>query len=129
MFAGEMSRECADFAPKGHTEGVAPFLSALALLVGSLHGTVMRGPITPVCEVGVPCDGPAAHVTLLFTRAGITAKSTTDASGHYRIKLRVGYYSVRTNQKPFGTVPKPANVRFIAGRDRRIDFVIDTGIR
>jgi hypothetical protein len=115
--------------PKGHTESVAPFLSALALLVGSLHGTVMRGPITPVCQVGVPCNAPAEHVTLLFTRTGVTTKTTTDASGRYRIKLRVGYYAVRTNQKPFGTMPKPANVRFIAGRDRRVDFFIDTGIR
>jgi hypothetical protein len=108
---------------------VAPFLSALALLVGSLHGTVMRGPITPVCQAGVPCDGPAAHVTLLFTRAGVTTKASTDASGHYRIKLRAGLYSVRTNQKPFGTTPKPASVRFVAARDRLVDFFIDTGIR
>jgi hypothetical protein len=115
--------------PKGHTDQVAPFLSAVALLVGSLHGTVTRGPITPVCQVGVPCNAPAGHVTLLFTRAGTTTKTSTDANGHYRIKLRSGYYSVRTNQKPFGTMPKPANVRVIAGRDRTVHFFIDTGIR
>jgi hypothetical protein len=129
MFAGKSSRECAGFVPNGHTVGVASFLSALALLVGSLHGTVTRGPITPVCQVGVPCDGPAGHVTLLFKRSGITTKTSTDANGHYRIKLKAGYYTVRTNQKPFGTQPKPANVRVVAGRDRTVHFFIDTGIR
>jgi hypothetical protein len=129
MVTGKSSRECAGFVPKGHTPGVAYLFSALALLLGSLHGTVTRGPITPVCRVGVPCDAPAGHVTLMFTRAGVTAKTSTDANGRYRIKLKAGYYSVRTNQKQFGTTPKPANVRVMAGRDRAVPFFIDTGIR
>jgi hypothetical protein len=108
---------------------MAYLFSALALLLGSLHGTVTRGPITPVCQVGVPCNGPAGHVTLMFTRAGATTKTSTDANGRYRIKLKAGYYAVRTNQKPFGTMPKPANVRVVAGRDRTVHFFIDTGIR
>jgi hypothetical protein len=108
---------------------VVTFVSALALLFGSLHGTVMRGPITPVCEVGTPCDGPAAHVTLLFSRGGKTVKTSTNAAGRYRIRLTAGTYAVRTNQKPFGTIPRPARVRVIAKRDRRLDFFIDTGIR
>jgi hypothetical protein len=115
--------------PKGHTGEVLPFLSALALLLGSLHGTVMRGPITPVCKVGVPCDGPAAHVTLFFKRSGTTTSASTDAQGHYRLKLKAGLYTVRTNQKVFGTTPKPDTVRVYASRDRRVDFFVDTGIR
>jgi hypothetical protein len=103
--------------------------SALALLLGSLHGTVTRGPITPVCQEGVPCDGPAAKVTLFFTRAGIRTSTTTDAQGHYRLKLKAGLYVVRTNQKVFGHTPKPDTVRVLAGRDRRVDFFVDTGIR
>ena len=108
---------------------VVALFSALGLLLGSLHGTVTRGPITPVCQVDVPCDGPAGHVTLLFSRAGTTTKTSTDANGLYRTRLRAGFYSVRTNQKPFGTTPRPANVHVVAGRDGRINFFIDTGIR
>jgi hypothetical protein len=129
MVAGNPLRGCANFVQKGHTEEVLPFLSALALLLGSLHGTVMRGPITPVCREGVPCDGPAAHVTLFFTRAGTRTSTSTDAQGHYRLKLKAGVYSVRTNQKVFGRTPKPDTVRVFASRDRRVDFFVDTGIR
>jgi hypothetical protein len=114
---------------KGHTEDVLPFFSALALLFGSLHGTVTRGPITPVCRVGVPCDGPAAHATLYFTGVGTRTSTTTDAQGHYRLKLKAGLYTVRTNQKVFGRTPKPDTVRVVASRDRRVNFFIDTGIR
>lgn len=105
------------------------FLSALALLLGSVHGTVTRGPITPVCQVGVPCDGPAAHVTLYFTHAGLRTSTSTDAQGHYRLKLKAGLYTVRTNQKVFGRTPKPDTVRVVAGQDRRVNFFVDTGIR
>ncbi len=90
IVAGEASRKGADFVPKGHTQNVTVLFSALALLLGSLHGTVTRGPITPVCEVGTPCEGPAAHIALLFTRAGKTTKTTTGPGGGYRIRLAAG---------------------------------------
>lgn len=105
------------------------FFSALTLLLGSLHGTVTRGPITPVCQEGKPCDGPAAKMTLFFTRSGTRTSTTTDAQGHYRLKLKAGVYTVRTNQKVFGRMPKPDTARVVAGRDRRVDFFVDTGIR
>jgi hypothetical protein len=108
---------------------VLAFASALALLLGSLHGTVMRGPTTPVCRVGVPCEEPAAQVTLLFSRNGTSKRSGTDRNGRYRLRLAPGVYSVRTDQRPFGTMPRPASVRVRAGRDIRVDFDIDTGIR
>jgi Carboxypeptidase regulatory-like domain len=104
-------------------------LSAVSLLLGTLHGTVMRGPITPVCSVGTPCSAPAKHVTLSFTRVGVTRKTTTDERGRYRIRLAAGLYSVRTNQRPFGTMPQPRSVRVRGGRDTRVNFEIDTGIR
>ena len=108
---------------------MTPFFSALALLLGSLHGTVTRGPITPVCKVGTSCNGPAAHMTLFFKRAGKTVKTTTGAAGGYRLSLAAGTYIVRTNQKTFGTTPRPESVRVIAKTDRRVDFFVDTGIR
>jgi hypothetical protein len=108
---------------------VLAFLSALAVLFGSLHGTVMRGPIKPVCQEGVSCDGPAANVTLIFTRAGTSTSTSTDEQGHYRLKLKPGLYAVRTNQRVFGRTPNPSSARVIAGRDRVVNFFIDTGIR
>ena len=105
------------------------FVSAVSLLVGTLHGTVTRGPTAPVCRVGTPCSAPAKHITLFFTRNGVTRSTTTDARGRYRIRLQAGVYAVKTNQRPFGTTPRPKSVRVRGGLDRRVDFAIDTGIR
>jgi hypothetical protein len=105
------------------------FVSSVALLAGTLHGTVTRGPTTPVCRIGTPCSAPAKHVTLFFMRNGVTRSTTTDDRGRYRLRLTAGVYAVRTNQRPFGTTPAPKSVRVRAGLDRRVDFQIDTGIR
>lgn len=110
--------------------GLALAASASAAAPSSgLHGTVLRGPITPVCKVGVPCDAPAAGVTLTFSRAGVVRQTKTDQQGAYRIALPPGAYSVRTSSKPFGATPRPARVHVRAGHSDRIVFRIDTGIR
>jgi hypothetical protein len=103
--------------------------SAVTLLVGTLHGHVVRGPITPVCRVGVPCSAPAAHATLYFTRSGRTVSTVTNAKGNYRIRLERGLYAVRTKRQSIGRGLEPRTARVIAGRDKRADFHIDTGIR
>ena len=104
-------------------------VSAVALLTGTIHGTVMRAPIAPVCRVGTPCSAPAKHVTLSFKRNGSTRSTTTDDRGRYSIRLAAGLYAVKTNQRPFGTVPQPRTVRVRAGINTKVDLVIDTGIR
>ncbi len=94
-----------------------------------LYGIVMRGPITPVCREGVPCDAPASDVTLTFSRSGRAWSARTDQRGAYRIRLAPGIYAVRTSAKPFGQTPRPARVRVRAGPHGRLVFTIDTGIR
>ncbi len=89
----------------------------------------MRGPVTPVCRVGVPCDARAPNVVLTFSRAGFIRQTRTDKQGAYRVALPPGIYSVRTNSKPFGQMPRPAQVRVRAGHMDKIVFTIDTGIR
>jgi hypothetical protein len=94
-----------------------------------LHGTVRRGPITPVCREDVPCDAPAPDIVLTFSRTGLARTTRTDRHGTYRIALPPGIYAVRTNAKPFGQTPRPAKVHVRAGRTDEIVFTIDTGIR
>lgn len=94
-----------------------------------LYGTVRRGPITPVCRVGVACDAPARNVILTFSRTGLVRKTQANEQGAYRIGLPPGIYSVRTNAKTFGQTPRPARVRVRAGHSDKIVFTIDTGIR
>ena len=104
-------------------------VSAVALLTGTIHGTVMRGPTAPVCRIGTPCRAPAKHITLSFTRSGSTRTTKTDDRGRYSIRLPAGLYAVKTDQRPFGTVPQPRSARVRANQSRRVDFDIDTGIR
>lgn len=96
---------------------------------GGLYGKVTKGPIMPVCREGVPCDGPAARLTLVFSRNGTAvARTTTRQDGSYRLALRPGRYTVRA--VPRGLVPpEPGVVTVAADRFRRIDFFVDTGIR
>jgi hypothetical protein len=103
--------------------------AAGAAAPGRLHGTVLRGPITPVCRAGVPCDAPAGGLTLTFRGAGIVRSVRTDLHGAYRVVLPAGTYAVRTSSKPFGLLPKPASVGVHAGASQRVNFTIDTGIR
>ena len=108
-------------------------VSPAAAATGSsgLRGVVKRGPITPVCVAEQPCDAPAKHVTLLFARSGrIVGRTTTDATGSYRIRLTPGLYRVRLNKSPgIGRGIAPDQVRVRAARYARVNFSIDTGIR
>jgi len=95
-----------------------------------LYGIVKRGPITPVCKVGVPCDAPV-QVTLVFQREGRDVSRTRSATdGRYRIAVSSGYYTVRTVERIGITNNiRPKNVHVRRGHFDRLDFSIDTGIR
>ena len=102
-----------------------------ALGPSGLKGVVTRGPIVPVCTAEGPCDGPAGHVTLLFSRADhVAGRALTDALGRYRLRLPAGLYSVRRAVSAgIDRKLEPNRVRVYAGRFTRVDFSIDTGIR
>ena len=97
---------------------------------GGLKGRVMRGPTMPVCRVGVPCEEPARGVKLIFTRSGkVIGRTTTNQKGYYRIALKSGPYSVRTDRRAYEKVPSPSRVSVPSDRFKRVVFHIDTGIR
>jgi hypothetical protein len=105
-------------------------LLALALLGSGLHGTVMRGPTTPVCRVGTPCSAPAAGTRLRFVRHGhVVARARVHRNGRYSVRLSPGVYSVRfAPHTRIGRGISPHRVRVLA-EPRRLDFFIDTGLR
>ena len=93
-----------------------------------LRGLVTRGPITPVCRVDTPCSAPAKHVTIVFTRNGVSKSTVTGDSGRYSILLAAGTYAVRIPAGArFGY--KPRTVYVTAGRMSTRNFSIDIGIR
>jgi hypothetical protein len=108
---------------------VAP--AGAATVPSGLRGVVTRGPITPVCAAEQPCDGPAKHATLLFSRNGsVVGRTTTDLEGHYRVQLPPGLYQVsRAVASKIGRGIEPDHARVRPARFVRVDFSIDTGIR
>ncbi len=106
-----------------------PAASVSAAPRSGLYGLVMRGPVTPVCRVEVPCDEPAAATTILFVRAGRATRAKTDANGRYRIRLAPGVYAVRTTRTGLGSLIQPRQVRVPRRRFARVNLFIDTGIR
>jgi len=104
--------------------------SADAVTTSGLRGVVTRSPSKPVCEVGVPCSAPASNTPLTFVRAGKVVKIRTDGTGHYRVALAPGWWTVNTKFAPrIGSGIKPRSVRVFAARFRVVNFDIDTGIR
>jgi hypothetical protein len=104
--------------------------ASASLLPNGLYGIVKKGPITPVCRQGVPCDAPV-QVTLVFSRSGSdVARTRSNAEGRYRIRLPAGYYAVRTVERiGIDRAIRPRNVHVRRGHVDRLDFSIDTGIR
>ena len=92
-----------------------------------LYGYVTRGPIAPLCRPGESCFRPA-RLTLEFRRPGrLAVKIATSAAGAYRVALAPGDYTVFARTVGLGRL-KPGLVRVSAGRFRRVDFVLGTGI-
>jgi hypothetical protein len=97
---------------------------AVAVTLVLLKGTVTIGPLTPVCRVGTPCDGPAQHVVLTFASSTRTIRATTGSTGTYAVRLAPGTYTVTASK---GMRISPAQV--VVRSSRRQSFAIDTGIR
>ena len=89
----------------------------------------MRGPIAPVCRVGMPCEAPVTHATLYFTRLGRTVSAVTDAHGLLPHPTKGGVYAVKPKRASFGRGFAARTRAHRAGGDKRADFHIDTGIR
>jgi len=97
-----------------------------------LYGVVRKGPVTPVCREGVPCNKPVADVVLTFVgQSGSQWRATSKANGNYRLALQPGTYRVRVGTAAaarFGSSVKPALVT-VTGTFSHQNFLIDTGIR
>ena len=95
-----------------------------------LYGTVTKGPITPVCQIGVPCDAPVRAMLVFSQSRREVARIRSTEQGRYRISLAPGFYDVRTTVKIGLTkLPKPHAVHVRGGHWDKINLFFDTGIR
>lgn len=59
-----------------------------------LTGVVVRGPITPVCVVDRPCEAPFSAAFDVYQDVRRVAGFTSDADGHFTVRLPAGTYRV-----------------------------------
>ena len=52
-----------------------------------LTGIVVRGPITPVCRVDVPCEAPFSAGFTVQRAASRVAQFQSDAAGQFTVRL------------------------------------------
>ena len=59
-----------------------------------LTGTVVRGPIQPVCHVDAPCDAPFAAGFTVKQGTRTVAAFRSDSQGHFEVRLAPATYLV-----------------------------------
>jgi len=111
---------------------VAAFVAAApaSSTVGSGLTGLVKVPIG-TCLDSSACNGGASGIVLAFSTDGRAVKRvTSNATGRYRIMLRPGTYTVTA---PLMESPRvrvsPKTVRVVKGSYRRVDFLVDTGVR
>jgi hypothetical protein len=105
--------------------------SAFLLATSGAHGKVLIDPARPVCMIGQPCSAPDAHELVAFWRGTTRIASTSTASdGTFRVVLAPGLYRVTLpHRRPHMVRVTPAEIRIPKGRDLRVVFRVDIGIR
>ena len=98
---------------------------------GTVSGTVMVYPCSPVEQQGGPCKNmPASGFELIFgNAAGASHTATTDSSGAYSITLDAGEWKVSVKGGIARIVSGPETVTVPAGGSVSADYIIDSGIR
>ena len=96
-----------------------------------LSGLVVRGPITPVCRVGVPCDAPFSAEFTAEQNGRAIASFRSGDDGRFSVSLAAGVYRI----VPAADAPlmfpksqaKTVEVKPAVFTEVRLEF--DTGIR
>lgn len=97
-----------------------------------LVGQVLRGPVTPVCRVDVPCDAPfSAWFDVLGLGDALMARFHSDSSGAFRVALAPGGYVVVPSDSAPLMNPGAQRKDVLVGRDGYTHVILDfdTGIR
>jgi hypothetical protein len=97
-----------------------------------LTGVVVRGPITPVCRVDVPCDAPFSAGFTVQRDGRRVAEFQSDAAGLFTVFLAPGAYTVVPNTDA-GIISPASQVKSVTVGDTGMLTVVrlmfDTGIR
>jgi hypothetical protein len=96
-----------------------------------LTGTVLRGPVTPVCRTDVPCDAPFSASFVVLSRGRQVTQFESDATGHFTVWIAPGTYEIAPRSD--APVISPATqIKTVDVGDSGLTTVtltFDTGIR
>jgi hypothetical protein len=96
-----------------------------------LTGVVMRGPITPVCQIQLPCDAPFSAEFSIEQNGRRVSQFRSDADGRFTVMLATGIYRIVPGSDAPILAPssqaKTVEVRPVGLTQVRLEF--DTGIR
>jgi hypothetical protein len=95
-----------------------------------LEGTVLRGPVQPVCRVGEACDAPFSAGFQVWQQQHRVAQFRSDSVGHYQVALMPGAYVVVADSgAPIWPARQAHDVVVAAVGLTHVDLDFDTGIR
>ena len=97
----------------------------------TLVGTVMRGPVQPVCQIAVPCDAPFSAGFTAEQGGRVVAAFRSDSQGHFEVKLAAGEYMVVPGPDAPIISPKAQAKDVVVGSTGPTTVLLhfDTGIR
>lgn len=96
-----------------------------------LTGSVVRGPITPVCIPNIPCSAPFAATFTVWQGSRLVASFGSDAQGHFTVRLEPGTYRVVPDpDAPIIDPPSQAKTATVGPMGlTAVQLEFDTGIR
>jgi hypothetical protein len=103
-------------------------------LTSGIVGRTMVGPECPVFQASSPCPDRPLRARLVVTAEGSTesvATVVTDGTGHFRIPLAPGRYTVQPGNLTGSALPtaQPVTVTVVTGRFTDLTISFDSGIR
>ena len=96
-----------------------------------LVGTVVRGPVQPVCRVDVPCDAPFSASFTVQQGDRVVATFRSDAEGHFDVRVVPGMYVVIASPDAPIISPRTQAKEVVVGSNGLTTVLLhfDTGIR
>ena len=106
-------------------------LLSMSNISTGLTGTVLRGPVTPVCQVNVPCDLPFSADFAVMQSTVQVGAFHSDSAGHFQVKLPPGTYRVVPAPSAPIMSPQSQAKQVVVGPDSltTVQLEFDTGIR
>jgi len=96
-----------------------------------LSGLVRRGPVTPVCQVDVPCEAPFSATFEVRRNNRLVATFSTANDGSFNVHVPAGELRIiPTDNAPIIDPTSQVKVVTLAAGDSvYVDLLFDTGIR